>query len=828
MNPRYLVDLQHSSGNPADAERSQTSLQKKDDFDEKALVSAFNGLSLKPRVKQDPFKEKISGMLTRVFDFLLPAFSLTSNTKQEFQAKDFINFCKATKYLSGYGKAYKLAVLRLPCDTTQFLRYSPALSPVSLTHTAEDELHSLLTKHIQILDLRGFSPKLVQSQEWLRIDEVVKIFSNIQKIHLFPCEFDSAMGQQFSRFPVRMFDLMICSKKNLDGLKAFPQLTHITNNPLLIHDTVDYTTDELSRSILSLPKLENGYNFRDLMNNAIFSEEGIEKLCANCPQIERLELGFPQNLKLDCLQLFGKLTSLKHLVLHDITIGQLIRLIPCLPELRTLSFASGSQKCMKGVLEHIAYHLLYLEKLHFPYDVSGVDISNLGALRCTLNTLEIRVQRGQTKKVIDELAEMYKLKKLKITLDDSDFDNRVQFAKLGNLQDLEVLNIDIWGNSAYEKALVGLKQRLLQCRILLNDEDIQPTARRNESAAHCLSNFSKMEEQRLHSVDYARMLENNNALVSDILCLANGNFEAIPRDLRKILKNIGSTISSIQLSQLTLSQGNLRILCRYFPKLTSLRFERVDFNPKTLKAIYRLYNLKSLEFSNCAGITDESIQKIKSGLGLLHTPSALLGPVGETGTVARTVSDVLHRRINSLSRVPVDMLKPIEQMSAVMPTLLTAHFAVKLRRLALMSRNFRAGMLQFERVNFVPGDLKGVTDVQKLKQLDFRYCSGINDSVVKEIVECCPELESLALIKAEITDRALLHISAKGKMLKKLDLSETLITDSGLIPFALELFATLSEINVSDCPNITMEMLGYLQKVLPKITIVSSFQMPAS
>ena len=834
MIPQKSIYTLSPSGNSPLEARASSSL-KKDDFDEKALSRDFNRLSLVPAVKphrvikdpfvkiKDPFVDKISQLFPLIFDFLLPNFSLTSNAKQEFQAKDFINLCKSTKFLSQYGRAYQLAVQRLPCDIAQFLKYSQACLPPLPESSIPKALYDLLRRRIQILDLRGFSPALVGSKEWLAVDEVVKVFSNVQKIHLFPCTvFDSAMGQKISRFPVRVLDLMFCGKRNLAGLKELPHLTHITNNSFLIHDTVDRTSDELSQSILSVPKLESGYDLRTLINGAAFTEEGIEQLCASCPQLETLEIGIPQTFKLESLQHFKKLVHLKQLVIHDITKEQLCALLPFVPGLQMLAFASGGLKPMVGVLEHIAYHLLNLEKLHYHSDVTGEDIIRLSRLRITLNTLEIRVQKGQTKNVLDELTALDGLKKIKIAIADKDFESRVQIAKLGNLSNLTVLNIDFWGNSSFEKALSGLKQRLPQCRILLNDEEIQPiTSARNETAVFCLSSSSKNEQASGPADFLVALLRENNALVSDILCLTSANFEAMPWNLRKCLKSIGSTISSIGLSQLTLSQDNLRTLCIYFPKLKSLRLENVTLNPQTLKAIYRLNGLEVLEFVGCDGITSEVIEKIKFGLSRTRvSTSPLGGDDAATGSIAKTVGTIMHRRMKSLNRVTDDMLKSLNQMCDVVPNVRFSQYAIRWRHLATISQRFRnLGILKFEMVNFVPGDLKGVANVKKLKQLEFRSCAGITDSVVKEIVECCPDLESLSFIKATITDRALQYISDTCKNLKKLDVSVTLITDSGLIGCATSLYKTLTVIDVSDCPHITKEKLETLQKVMPRLQI---------
>lgn len=780
-------------------------------FNEKAVSTRGRTSSLEARTSRGLIKAIFHGqrgtknILSVIFDCLLPAFSLTSHEQQTFKGKvkDFINCCHVTKYLSQYGKAYLVATKNLPCNIDQFLKYVP--NPTLSFTPQETMLRGLVQRHVQVLDLRGVPSALIDSPEWGRLPEVLRVFSNVHKVHMFPCEFDAQLGKKISCFPVRFFDLMLCSKKTLEGLKEFPKLNSITNNSLLVYDTVELTLNDLIQNTPSPPKITD-YELRLFINGATFNEKGIEELCTYCPHIERLELGFPQSINIECFSQFRKLTSLRHLVLHDVTEKQVIALLPFLSKLETLCFSPGSQRPIQGIFEHIG-SLFNLKKLHFPYPVSEKDIMCLKTLE-ELHTLEIGIKGGEASRAFTLLSEMESLRKLKLSLQEIGLVSKVEIARLGNLRNLSVLNIDF---GSFEKPLIGLKQRLPHCRILHNDEDIQPLKQNQyETAAECVLDFMKDEAERSSSREYyVRLLERNDSLVSDILCYVNANFDVLPLELRHILRSIGRSISAIELTQLVLSHSNLAAISRYFPELRTLRLDKVTLNSSALNAISRLKELTTLEFSTCDGIAQKALEEVAKRLSKKAFASIQQSAHIDTGLAPKPVGAVIHRRMNSLDTVS-QVLATHSNLSTV---LRCAHFATKLRRLASSSHDFRSGILKFERINLAPGGLKGVPHVETLKTLEFLDCSGINDALVQEIAESCPELEVLIIPRASITDKALEHINAGCKKLRRLDVSHTQITDSGLTVIALDLYQTLTEINVSSCPKLSREHVARLQRV---------------
>ncbi|KAL2093291.1 hypothetical protein ACEWY4_010603 [Coilia grayii] len=99
-----------------------------------------------------------------------------------------------------------------------------------------------------------------------------------------------------------------------------------------------------------------------------------------------------------------------------------------------------------------------------------------------------------------------------------------------------------------------------------------------------------------------------------------------------------------------------------------------------------------------------------------------------------------------------------------------------------------------------------------LKWIDLSGCTSVTDPGIQVLALSCMGLEVIALMRCTaLTDKAIQELGANCRMLHTVSISETQVTDTGVIGLATGVCAnSLKEIHMSGCRNLTDEAVIFV------------------
>eukprot|EP01091_Cochliopodium_minus_P020432 TRINITY_DN8931_c0_g1_i1.p1 TRINITY_DN8931_c0_g1~~TRINITY_DN8931_c0_g1_i1.p1 ORF type:complete len:1089 (-),score=366.02 TRINITY_DN8931_c0_g1_i1:17-3283(-) len=289
---------------------------------------------------------------------------------------------------------------------------------------------------------------------------------------------------------------------------------------------------------------------------------------------------------------------------------------------------------------------------------------------------------------------------------------------------------------------------------------------------------------------------------------------------KNISKDNLPKLIDLKISLSKISDKDLAVMCDHFcDQLESLSLNYCsEITNVGILNLEKMIKLKKFEGRSLEKINDDN--KIKWPPGITHFDVRYSSNVGDNFLVLLSKNNNIEYLDLQTTKVTDKALKLVLKNSLKSVKVLRIKFCERLTNFSKSKVCFSCTNLEKLTVSSIDFHSLSKTNFSKMTSLKI-YHSQIEQTDYEKLVPNFSSLNELKLFKCNVSDQVVKLISVHCQNIKKLGLSDTLITDVGC-KFISNLHPKLKQINISECTSITEEGIQNMLENDPKINVFTA------